>query len=437
MNQKTIAKEFTLSGPGLHTGNHTRVTFRPAPENTGIIFVRDDLKSQPRIHLNPDCVLGVIRGTTIGTKEAHIHTVEHILATLSALGIDNVFVHMTNSEPPALDGSSKPYVNAILQVGAVDQSAPKDYFQVTEKIEYSAGDTKITAEPSDDFEIDSTIIYNHPMITTQRYALKVTPERFAAEIAPARTFCFDYEIEALQNRGLGRGGDLSNTVIIGQDKFHAEGGLRFADEFIRHKILDLIGDLYLLGRPIKAKITAVKTGHLHNINFVKKLISGRKTSMEEKMPIEIKVGEPLGAAQIQKIIPHRYPFLMIDKVVVTEAGKKATGYKAVSGNEPFFQGHFPGNPIMPGVLIIEALAQTSCILFLSRPDLLDKIAYFMSIEKAKFRKPVEPGDYLELKIEVLKAKERFGKVKGEAFVNGNIVTEAEFTFALVDKNIKG
>jgi UDP-3-O-[3-hydroxymyristoyl] N-acetylglucosamine deacetylase/3-hydroxyacyl-[acyl-carrier-protein] dehydratase len=211
--------------------------------------------------------------------------------------------------------------------------------------------------------------------------------------------------------------------------------LRFEDELVRHKILDLIGDLYLLGISLKAKITAQKAGHMHNINFLKKIIDqDTKTKEEADMfSVNVKIGKPLGISEIQKIIPHRYPFLFIDKVVITEEEKKAVGYKAVSGNEEFFQGHFPGNPIMPGVLVIEAMAQTSCVLYLSRPNLADKVAYFMSIENAKFRKPVLPGDYLELRIEIMKARERFGKVKGKAYVAGNLVAEAEFSFVTVDK----
>lgn len=434
MYQKTISKEFSLSGPGLHTGNDTTITFKPAFENTGIVFVRDDLPDHPKIQVNFNNIAGLLRGTTLATSTVYVHTVEHVLATLSAFEIDNIYIHLTNSEPPALDGSSKLYAESIMKVGILQQSSPKNYFELTQKVEYVNGDVSIIAEPSDKLEIDFTIIYDHPIIKTQRYTTQLTPEIFLKEIAPARTFCFDYEIEAIKNKKLGRGGDLSNTIIIGLNKIHNKEGLRFEDEFVRHKILDLIGDLYTLGRPLKAKITAVKSGHRHNINFLKKLVTQNTDSKEVRMTNpEVKAGDILELSTIQKIIPHRYPFLMIDKVVINELQKKATGYKSVSGNEPFFQGHFPGNPIMPGVLIVEAMAQTAAVLFLCRPDLSDKIAYFMSIENVKFRKPVLPGDNLELKVEVLKAKERFGKVRGEAFVNKSLVTEAEFTFALVDK----
>lgn len=435
MNQNTILQSFSLSGPGLHTGKKTKITFKPALDNTGVVFVRDDLAGRPEIHVEFAKVLGVTRGTTIGTEEVHAHTVEHILSALSAMGVDNVFVHLNASEPPVMDGSAKPYADAIKAVGLSPQSAPKNYFAVSRRVEYSSGGTTIIAEPSDGFEIDCSIEYDHPMIGSQRFSVAVTPEKYMAEIAAARTFCLDYEIEAIHARGYGKGGDLTNTVVFSMDKVHADGSLRFSDEPVRHKLLDLIGDLALLGRPLKAKITAVRSGHLHNINFLKKIVSEHSIQKTEgKMPLpEIKVGETILSADIQKIIPHRYPFLMIDKVVVTESGKRAVGYKSVSGNEPFFQGHFPGNPIMPGVLIVEAMAQTSCVLFLSRPDISNKMAYFMGIDQAKFRKPVLPGDNLELRIEVLKAKERVGKVKGEAFVGDKLVTEAEFTFVLVDK----
>lgn len=435
MNQATISKSFALKGPGLHTGKNTKINFKPAPEGTGVVFVRDDLPGAPEIHVEFAKVLGVTRGTTIGTKEAHVHTVEHILSALSAMGVDNVFVHLTASEPPVLDGSSKPYAEAIMSAGIQPQSAPRNYFVVTKRVEYVSDGTTIVAEPSDDFILDCAIVYDHPLIGSQRFSSVVTPEKYLSDIAPARTFCLDYEIEAIHSKGYGKGGDFTNTVVFSMDKVHAHGGQRFADEPVRHKMLDIIGDMGILGKAFKGKITSVKSGHLHNINFLKKLVAEHsENSTEEKMSQpEIKIGELIGAVDIQKIIPHRYPFLMIDKVVVTEAAKRAVGYKSVSGNEPFFQGHFPGNPIMPGVLIVEALAQTSCVLFLSRPDLSGKVAYFMGIERAKFRKTVLPGDNLELKIEVLKAKERVGRVKGEAFVGAALVAEAEFTFIIVDK----
>ena len=455
MKQRTISKPFTLSGPGLHTGNKTTITFEPAPVGTGVVFIREDLPSKPRIHVDFPHIMGVTRGTTIGTREVHIHTVEHVLSALSGMGVDNVFVHINSTEPPVLDGSAKLYVEAIQKSGIVEQTeGEKEYLELKNKIEYVNGSTSIVAEPSDKLlEINYTIEYEYPSIGVQSFSLEVTPDNYRTLIAPARTFCLDYEVEALHSRGYGKGGDLSNTVVFGVDKVHTD--LRFPDEPVRHKILDMIGDLFLLGRPLKARITARKSGHSHNINFLKKLVSetsnGRtlpsavvasngeerikeesKMSQPQTQP-EIKIGVPLNSVEIQKIIPHRYPFLMIDKVVIEEAAKRAVGYKAVSGNEPFFQGHFPGSPIMPGVLIVEALAQTSCVLFLSRPDLAGKLAYFMGIEKVKFRKPVLPGDYLELRVEVLKAKERFGKVKGEALVGGAVVTEAEFSFVLVDR----
>ncbi|MBI5573318.1 MAG: UDP-3-O-[3-hydroxymyristoyl] N-acetylglucosamine deacetylase [Elusimicrobia bacterium] len=436
--QKTISKEVSYSGTGLHTGNNVSIKLKPATENTGIIFVRCDLPDNPKIKADISNVLTTVRGTTVGGDEkTSVHTVEHLLATLFAFDIDNLIIEMDSNEPPIADGSALPFVELIKKAGITELSAEKKCFNLKDPVVYKNGDVLITASPSDKFHISCTVIYNHPLLKTQFLSVDITPEIFEKEIAPARTFCFDYEIEALKNKGLAKGGSLENAVVIGEKKILTK--LRFEDEFVRHKILDLIGDISLLGSSLKMEITAVKCGHKNNIEFAKKVISNQKNTQstapgKSSSLWQIPDGKIIDINEIKATIPHRYPFLFIDKVILVEEVKRAVGIKNVSAGEPFFQGHFPEQAIMPGVLIIEALAQTACVLFLSKPELKNKkLAYFMSINNVKFRRPVFPGDMLYLDVEVLKAKQTTGIIQGCAFVDGKPTTEAEFTFVLVDK----
>lgn len=445
--QTTIEKEFSIEGVGLHTGNKSKMLFKPAEKNTGIHFIRVDLPNKPDIKAdwNSLSTEAAIRGTTIQSEKVQIHTIEHILSTCFALGIDNLIIEIDNNEPPIIDGSAKIIAQKILESGIKELDADKEFYTIKEPVTFTAGNTKIVAYPSDKLEIDCTIGYDHPFLSHQQASFEITKESYLNDIAPARTFCFDYEIEALQSNGLARGGSLDNAIVIGPNGIYNKEPLRFENEFVRHKILDLIGDISLAGKPIKAKLVAEKPGHKSNVSFIKEFVSKavidkgeQKVEVPKKEEGQFVEGEEkitvFNSAEIQRIIPHRYPILMIDRVkLIGNGDKKATGYKCVSGNEPFFQGHFPGQPIMPGVLIVEAMAQTSCVMFLSRPTLRNCLAYFMGIDKVKFRKTVIPGDMLELKVEVIRDSGRKGKVRGEAFVEGKLVAEAEFMFIIVDR----
>jgi UDP-3-O-[3-hydroxymyristoyl] N-acetylglucosamine deacetylase/3-hydroxyacyl-[acyl-carrier-protein] dehydratase len=442
--QTTILKEVSVGGIGLHTGNKSIVVFKPAFAGHGIKFTRTDLQNKPEIAaIYSNIASGLaVRGSVIEKCGVRIHTIEHIMSACLALGIDNLIIEINNNEPPILDGSAKIIVETLLASGLKELDSPKQHYVIRKPIYFKLGKTKIVAYPSDKLEIDCTIGFDHPLLKFQQMFLgNISKENYLNNIAPAKTFCFDYEIEALQNNGLALGGSMDNAIVLGLNGIHNKEPLRYEDEFVRHKILDLIGDLYLAGKPIKAKIVAEKPGHQNNIAFLKEFLKEAIIEEDKEAVSEIDVNceisgteRVLSHEEVLKYIPHRYPFLMIDKVKINVAQPaKAVGYKCVSGNEDFFQGHFPGAPIMPGVLIVEAMAQTSCVMFLSRPEMQGKIAYFISIDKTKFREPVKPGDLLELRVEIIKDSGRRGKMKGEAYVDGKLTTESEFMFIIIDR----
>jgi UDP-3-O-acyl N-acetylglucosamine deacetylase len=271
-NQHTIGREVYFKGIGLHTGNMCKAVFKPAPVHAGVRLVRTDLPNQPGIPAHYSNVLSVIRGTTVGNEEMRVHTIEHMLSAVYALGIDNLIIELNANEPPVADGSSQGFFDTLKEAGLVDQGEPRAYLQPTERLEYRNGDTEIILEPSDTLKLTTVVIFNHPLIQKQDVSVTIEPEAYRQEIAPARTFCFDYEVEALKKQGLARGGSLDNAVVVGLDRIHnKEKKLRFPNEFARHKALDLLGDLFLLGRPLKAHVTGVRCGHGHNINFVKQV----------------------------------------------------------------------------------------------------------------------------------------------------------------------
>ncbi|MCW8804671.1 MAG: bifunctional UDP-3-O-[3-hydroxymyristoyl] N-acetylglucosamine deacetylase/3-hydroxyacyl-ACP dehydratase [Ignavibacteriaceae bacterium] len=460
--QRTLAKAVSMSGIGLHTGTECKLTFKPAPENHGIKFVRTDLGGNPEIPAIAENVVDVSRGTTIGIGDAKVHTVEHVLAAIMGLQIDNIIIEVEGIEPPVGDGSALPYVEVLQKAGFEQQEAPKDYLVIDQTIMHheDAKQIDIVALPLDDYRVTVMIDFQNPALGSQHTGLFDFEKEFATEFAPARTFCFLSEVEALADQGLIKGGDIDNAVVIVDHKLNnarlqelakkigvknkinlGDNGilndkkLRFRNEPVRHKLLDLIGDLALIGAPLKAQILAARPGHRANVEFakqVRKLYQQKK--LVKKFQLVKKEGVVFDANAIKRILPHRYPFLLVDKIIELEVDKRVVGVKSVTVNEPFFQGHFPDNPIMPGVLIIEAMAQTGGVFLLgSISDPENHLVYFMQINNAKFRKPVVPGDQLFMEVELVQKKSKVILMKGKAFVNEVLVAEADFMAGIVDK----
>jgi len=429
--QKTILKKIRYSGISLHTGNEAHIIFKPALPDTGIRFIRTDLSPKSEITAHVSKAVDIVRGTNIKEGEAKIYTVEHLLATLVGFGIDNLIIELDSSEPPVGDGSAGIFVDMIKKAGIKEQSLPRRFLKLKKPVYICKGSSSIVAVPSDKFIISCTIAFNHPEANVQYLTLAIDQQVFEKEISPARTFCFYHEVEDLMNKGLIKGGSLDNAVVIGDNAIFSKEHLRFKDEFVRHKILDLMGDLCLIGRPIKAHIIAIKPGHSINIDIAKRICESaeQKDTVISKDALQSKT--ELDINQIMKILPHRYPFLLVDRILsITD--KKIVGIKNVSINEAFFKGHFPQRPVMPGVLVIEALAQTGGVLMLKKSENAGKLAYFTSIDKVKFRRVVMPGDQIRLEINVVKLRKNMGKVHGNAFVDNSLVAEADLMFAIVN-----
>ena len=461
--QRTIKREISYSGIGLHTGNGTIATFKPAPPDAGIKFVRKDCENSPEIPAIINNVVDISRGTTLGIGDIKVHTVEHVLAAITGLEIDNIIVEISSNEPPVGDGSSIPFVKTLLKVGFIDQDAYRNYLVVDETVSYKDEDNgvEIVALPTDDFRITVMIDYKNPALGSQHTGLFSLESEFVEEFAPARTFCFLTEVEQLAEEGLIKGGNLDNAIVIVdrdidqkelnrlREKFNikkevtvGKNGilngvkLRYKNELCRHKLLDLLGDISLVGVPIKAQILAARSGHKANIEFVKKIRKlYEKKKLTSRFQTSIKPGVVFDISAIEKILPHRFPFLLVDKIISFEMDKRIVGIKNVTVNEPFFSGHFSGHPIMPGVLIVEAMAQVGGILLLNVVDSPEgKLVYFTGIDKVRFRKPVIPGDQLRFELDMKKRRNMIFVMEGKAFVEDNLVCEAELMASVVEKN---
>ncbi len=435
VRQKTLKRAATLTGVGLHTGETTTYRFLPAPPDTGVRIVRMDLPGQPEILVGPAAARldsRDLRRTVLRAGEAEAHTVEHVLSALVGLEIDNVRIEASGLEAPEPpDGSARAIVDCLLEAGTETQEAPRRFLEVREAVSFEEGPVQLHVLPHDGLRISFTIDYDNPLVGTQYLCIDLDPETYRREIAPARTFAFYEDVEQLRAAGMIRGGTLQNAVVVKDAEILSDEALRFRDEFVRHKILDLLGDLALLGQPLRGHVHAVRSGHSTNARFVQKLwesLEGpaRHAALLQQVHFDIN--------DIERIMPHRYPFLLVDKILRLEPGRQVVGLKNVTMNEPFFVGHFPGHPIMPGVLLLEAMAQTGGVLLLYTVAEPEKyLVYFMAIDNARFRRPVLPGDQVVFEMDMAKLKGRICRMKGRAYVRGVLVCEAEFMSSIVDR----
>jgi len=460
--QRTIGNEASCVGVGLHTGVESTITFKPAPENFGIRFKRMDVEGSPEIRADIDHVVDISRGTTIEENGVKIHTVEHALAACVGIGLDNILIELTEKEPPVMDGSSIDFVKALIQAGIVKQDVPRNYLHIDESVGYSDSERGVDIHimPSDQFRITFMIDYKFRSLGTQFATMDELEKNFAKDIAPARTFCFLSEVEALKENGLIQGGNLDNAIVIVDkeidtaeaDNLRSLFGikqeislgangilngkeLRFDNEPVRHKALDLIGDLALLGMPLRGHVIASKSGHAANVELVRRIKKVyEKKIFKQRFQKSASDDFVFDINSILNLLPHRYPFVLVDRIVDITPGESLTAYKNVTINEPYFQGHFPDQPVMPGVLVLEAMAQAGAFLVLnSVEDPMKKNMFFSALSDSKFRHPIIPGDQLRLEMKL--AKFRFGTalLEGKGYVGDKLVAEAKLKATVVDR----
>jgi UDP-3-O-[3-hydroxymyristoyl] N-acetylglucosamine deacetylase/3-hydroxyacyl-[acyl-carrier-protein] dehydratase len=460
LKQHTIQEAIPLEGVGLHTGKPVRMVMKPAPENHGFVFRRTDLQGSPAVNALVENVIDSDRSTTVEQNGARVYQIEHLLAALSGKQIDNILIELDGPEPPALDGSAIEFIHALKKAGFQEQNANREFYVIEEPISYyeEEGNVDLTVFPYEDYRVTVMVDYNSKVLGIQ-HATMSGIEEFEEKFAPSRTFCFLHELEALVNSGLIKGGNLENAIVIVEEEVSQakidhlaqlfnkpdigvvkqgtlnNTELQFTNEPARHKLLDFVGDMALLGNPVKGQFITARPGHKANVAFAKKIKNNiNQKRIVRKFQKEEKKGIVFDINAIHQILPHTYPFLLVDRILHFEEDA-IEGLKNVTYNEPFFQGHFPGNPVMPGVLILEAMAQAGGILLLNQIDNPEHYwVYFVAINNARFKKPVIPGDQIIFKLKKESFRRNICKMTGKAYVANGLVCEADLVASLVPKD---
>lgn len=448
MKQRTISKEVTVSGKALHSGAEVSMTFKPAPANTGVVFKRTDVFGKPEVKPHISLISAdLVRNTGVTSGHVKLHTIEHVLSAMTGMCIDNCIVEMNSGEPPIMDGSAKAFVKMLAEADAVEQDAEKEIFELREPVSIIDGNRSVIALPNPDGLKITCTSTDDRGTHTQHLSIDIDSESYETGIASARTFTVYEDIEPLLKIGKIQGGSLDSAIVIKGDKILSKEPLRFKDEFVRHKILDIVGDIALLGVRLNAHIIATRTGHSLNAKLTAEIYKQylkykdaeakpkQKAKKEPAKRVIVSTETSLDTRQILDLIPHRYPFVMVDRIEEIIGEDEIIAIKNVTINEPYFTGHFPGNPVMPGVLQLEAMAQTAGILMFKRNDGTDKLAFFMSADKVKFRRAVKPGDQLRIHATITKNKgNKFISASVECSVADTKVSSAELMFSIMDAN---